>query len=50
MEIETIGIIDVLVKPRYRNATWMGIFLAVTNIFTGINVINVYTQTVFENI
>ena len=45
-----VGVKDALFHPDYRGATWMGMWLAVTNQMSGINVLNVYAPTIFKNI
>lgn len=34
----------------YRKATWMCVFIAVANQMSGVNIINIYTQSIFDQI
>ena len=45
-----VGLTDALLEADYRKATWFGMFLALSINLSGINVVNVYALTIFENI
>ena len=40
---------DGLCNPRYRIASWIGIIYMVFHELTGINVINIYSNKMFED-
>ena len=44
---DVVGLTDALLHADYRKATWIAIFLAFSNVLTGINVVNVYALTIF---
>lgn len=47
---EEVGYIRALSDPRYRMATSICIILAISVQLTGINAINIYSTTIYENI
>ena len=49
-ETESISWSKVMCDPYYRTCTWTICLLTLVNQFTGINSINIYSQTIFENI
>jgi len=48
--VSDVGLMEALLHADYRKATWLGMFLAFSNMLTGINVVNVYALTIFQNI
>ena len=49
-DAESPGYVKALTDPLYRNATLICMMLAITNQFTGINAINIYSTTIYTNI
>ena len=47
---EVPGTSAVLCDAKYRRATWLCVIMAVFNQLDGINVMNFYSNTIFENI
>lgn len=47
-EQTTVSYGQVLFDPQYRRASWVGIFLAMFQIFTGINIFMSYSNIIFE--
>ena len=47
-EEEKPGSLQVLTDPRFRNATYIGITLAIFNQISGLNAINFYSGDIFE--
>lgn len=47
---ESPGYIKALTDPKYRGATIICMILAVTNQMTGVNAINIYSTTIYQNI
>jgi len=45
-----VGLKEAFFGRDYWRATWFGMFLACANISTGINVVNIYTLTIFQTI
>lgn len=41
---------DALFSPDYRRATWVCVFIAVANQMSGINILNIYAETIFEDV
>jgi len=41
---------DALFNKDYRNATWVCVFIAIANQMSGINILNIYAQTIFEDV
>ena len=49
-ELENVGIIDSLCHQDYRRASWLVIFIVIAIQMAGVNIINIYTTTIFEAI
>lgn len=49
-EGESVGILDALCHEDYRRASWLVIFIVVAIQMAGVNIINIYTTTIFEAI
>ena len=49
-ETEAVSWSKVMCDPYYRTCTWTICLLALLNQVTGINSINIYSQTIFESI
>ena len=49
-EVENVGIIDALCHKDYRTASWLVIFIVFAFQMAGVNIINIYTTTIFEAI
>ena len=47
---ESPGYIRALTDPKYRMATYICMILAFANQLTGINAINIYSTTIYQNI
>ena len=47
---ESPGYYRALTDPDYRMATFICMALAITNQLTGINAINIYSTTIYQNI
>jgi predicted MFS family arabinose efflux permease len=41
---------DALFAPDYRRATWICVFIAIANQMSGINILNIYSKTIFEDV
>ena len=46
----TPGYKDVLTDPRYKKATWLAMAIAFFNQMSGVNLISIYSTTLFENL
>lgn len=49
-EVENVGIIDALCHQDYRSASWLVIYIVIAIQMAGVNIINIYTTTIFEAI
>lgn len=49
-ESDTVGIIDALCHQDFRRATWLVIFIVIAIQMAGVNIINIYTTTIFKAI
>jgi len=49
-EVENVGIIDAFCHQDYRRGSWLVIFIVIAIQMNGVNLINIYTTTIFEAI
>lgn len=45
-----VGLVESLISPDYRKATFLALFIACSNALSGINYVNIYCITIFESI
>ena len=45
-----IGVYETLFGEDYKKSTWICIFIAIANMMSGINILNIYAISIFDDI